>query len=275
MGQIRRHPTLIGKIITPTWNGTEQIVDETPALLDAVRRCEMQAAMSCGQPLGQDATFADFLRECPERNARTFALWGTRHQVDPRTMVQIQLEAQANKLDLEPVMEPDPLDRQAIPLVDDEESFDADDSAYPEMPDADIDRMRVSGSTTLRELQRLGVIKRNMNAEQLYARLRRLGLDEHDIARKTIKASLGGFFLSDYIGANRLGYPMAPDRANVGYTEPWTRRNGDTLRERADDTPVIRDIQSLLARAKAMACRSDIEMSGSRGRVIKATAEGC
>jgi hypothetical protein len=61
----------------------------------------MQAGMSTSRPLGEHATYANYLNEYPsDRTPRSFCLWATRHQLSPRKMIQIELEARAEGLDL-------------------------------------------------------------------------------------------------------------------------------------------------------------------------------
>jgi hypothetical protein len=115
----------------------------------------------------------------------------------------------------------DPLTRQAYPLVDQEDDFDEDDSTYPDVNDGDVEHMRPSPSSSLRALQREGLIKRRMSPAQLSARLHRLGFPEPARHRRLAAAQLAGFHAA-------AGVPA--------YTPPSSAQ-GDTLRERTEDAP--------------------------------------
>jgi len=128
----------------------------------------------------------------------------------------------------------DPLNREAYPLVDQEDNFDEDDSTYPDVNDGDVEHMRPSPSSSLRALQREGLIKRRMSPAQLSARFHRLGFPQEQRHRRLAAAQLAGFHAAASVSALPDGTVRLPGRPGGSLPSP----NGTTLTERTEDHPM-------------------------------------
>ncbi len=152
----------------------------------------------------------------------------------------------------------DPLNREAYPLVDQEDNFDEDDSTYPDVNDGDVEHMRPSPSSSLRALQREGLIKRRMSPAQLSARLHLLGFPQEQRHRRLAAAQLAGFHAAASVPSSS-----------------GQRPNGDTMDERRNESPLreltrgqkIANIQAALERVCSWRDKP------TSGRVIRARAE--
>jgi hypothetical protein len=138
--------------------------------------------------------------------------------------------------------EPDPLKRHAVPLVDDEAN-DEDDVA-PQVSDGDLDAMHFPDGTTLAALRKAGIIRPGMSAQQLNARLKRVGIGLHARMEKELQAREAGWFA----GQVPAGTVTMPGLLHGSLPSP----NGDTLEERRQQTtvPAGRPVANLQARSE-------------------------
>jgi hypothetical protein len=274
---IHRHPTWSGMVIVPTGGpmGDGQVLPETPELTNLIREQEMTAAMSTTLPLKDRARLADFLRENPsDRSPRAFGLWATQHQVPVRECIAIKLSADERGLNLdamtfEPHMKsrtfhPNGMESEmAVPLVEREEDYDENDTDTPTLAASELPHLKVSGSDSLRKLQRIGLLKRHMSPAQLAARLVAVGMEEHDRNRK-----LAAMELRRFCKANGSVWPIRKEDAPLkGYLPAGRVGNASTSRAVHE-----RELLASVARLQA----HQAQVAGPAGRTMTGrAAEGC
>jgi len=228
-----RQVELSSGIITPPGTmlardayGKPYFVPVTATLLTQQRELEAQAGLATSKPLGDHASFADYLRSGEARTQQGLMRFATRHQTSPQKTIALELEARQRGTFED---EEDARKGGNYPGdtgYDEDEEVDDDESAmtFPSgvrgkgrvLPFEALKHLRVSEGATLQHLIKQRVIHPSMSHEEVSARLKACGLSEPSRMRVAVQASDAGW----PVPGSRNGSTLQPYRNVPNMPDP-------------------------------------------------------